>query len=170
MQYKGERGKSLPAIARELNVDAILEGTAVQSGQKVRITAKLIRALDDRHLWSEEYERNLTDIMTVQSEVARAVAREIRIKLTPGEEANITRSRPVKPDAYVAFLKGNFFLYKGISGVLKSIDFYTQALKADSSYADAYAGLAQALCYVGIFGFRAPAETYPPARGRSEGA
>jgi TolB-like protein/DNA-binding winged helix-turn-helix (wHTH) protein/cytochrome c-type biogenesis protein CcmH/NrfG len=164
MQYKGGRSKSLPLIARELNVDAILEGTAVQSGQKVRITAKLIRAHDDRHLWSEEYERDLTDIMAVRSEVARAVAREIQIKLTPREQTSLTRTHPVKPDAYLAFLKGNFFLHKGISGVLKSIDFFTQAVKLDPSYADAHAGLAQALCYVGIFGFRPSTETHPAAR------
>ncbi|MGH9627356.1 MAG: tetratricopeptide repeat protein, partial [Bryobacteraceae bacterium] len=164
MPYKRGRGKSLPVIAGELNVDAILEGTAVQSGQKVRITAKLIRAHDDRHLWSEEYERDLTDIMAVQSEVARAVAREIQIKLTPREQTSLTRTHPVKPDAYLAFLKGNFFLFKGISGVPKSIDFFTQAVKLDSSYADAHAGLAQALCYMGIFGFRPSTETHPAAR------
>ena len=164
MQYKGGRGKSLPLIARELNVDAILEGSAVQSGQKVRITARLIRAHDEQHLWSEEYERDLTDIMAVRSEVARAVAREIQIKLTPRDQTSLTRTRPVKPDAYVAFLKGNFFLYKGIPGVLRSIDFFTQAVKLDWSYADAHAGLAQALCYKGIFGFRPSAETHLPAR------
>jgi tetratricopeptide (TPR) repeat protein len=102
--------------------------------------------------------------MAVQSEVARAVAREIQIKLTPREQTSLTRTHPVKPDAYVAFLKGNFFLYKGISGVLKSIDFFTQAVKLDPSYADAHAGLAQALCYVGIFGFRPSTETHPAAR------
>jgi TolB-like protein/Flp pilus assembly protein TadD len=164
MQYKGGRSKSLPLIARELNVDAILEGTAAQSGQKVRITAKLIRARDDRHLWSEEYERHLTDITAVQSEVARAVAREIQIKLTPREQTSLKRANPIKPDAYLAFLKGNFFLHKGISGVLKSIDFFTQAVKLDSSYADAHAGLALALCHVGIFGFQPSAEAHPAAR------
>ena len=92
MQYKGGRSKSLPLIARELNVDAILEGTAAQSGQNVRITAKLIRAHDDRHLWSEEYERDLTDIMAVRSEVARAVAREI-----PNQ---VDASRADQPDAH----------------------------------------------------------------------
>src|SRR5207302_9339338 len=94
MRYKGTR-KQLPEIARELNVDAILEGTVVQAGQKVRITAQLIRAQDDRHLWSEKYERDLTDILALQSEVARAVAQQIRIKLTPLEQASLTRARPV---------------------------------------------------------------------------
>ena len=151
-------------IARELNVDAILEGTVVQSGGRVRITTQLIRAHDERHLWSEKYERDLTDILALQSEVARAVARQIQIKLTPREQTSLTRTHPVKPDAYIAFLKGNFFLYKGISDVLKSIDFFTQAVKLDSSYADAHAGLGEALCYAGIFGFRPSAETHPAAR------
>ena len=164
MQYKGGARKSLPVIARELNADAILEGTVMQSGQKVRITAQLIRAHDDRHLWSEKYERDLTDILALQSEVARAVAREIQIKLTPQEQTSLTRSRPVNPEAYGAFLKGNFFLYKGISGVGKSADFFTQAIKLDPLHAESHAGLAQALCYAGIFGLRPSAETYPAAR------
>ena len=164
MQYKGGARKSLPVIARELNVDAILEGTVVQSGKQVRITAQLIRAHDDRHLWSEKYQRDLTDILSLQSEVARAVAREIQIKLTPQQQTSLTRTRPVNPEAYQAFLRGNFFLYKAIPGVAKSIDFFTEAIKLDPSHAESYAGLAQALCYAGIFGFRPSAETYPAAR------
>ena len=124
----------------------------------------MIRAHDEQHLWSEEYERDLTDIMAVRSEVARAVAREIQIKLTPREQTSLTARTQSNPMPILAFLKGNFFLYKGIPGVLKSIDFFTQAVKLDSSYADAHAGLAQALCYVGIFGFRPSSETHPAAR------
>jgi adenylate cyclase len=136
----------------------------MQSAGKVRITTKLIRAHDDRHLWSETYERDLTDVLVLQSEVARAVARQIQIELTPREQASLARKRPVNPEAYIAFLKGNFLLYKGISGVLKSIDFFTQAITLDSSHAESHAGLAQALCYAGIFGFRPSAETHPAAR------
>lgn len=113
MQYKRQRRQSLPAIARELHVDAILEGTVLQSGQKVRITAQLIRAHDDRHLWSETYERDLADIIALQGDVARAVAVQIQIKLAPQEQASLTRTRPVNPQAYEVFLRGNFFLYKG---------------------------------------------------------
>jgi TolB-like protein/DNA-binding winged helix-turn-helix (wHTH) protein len=111
MQYKGGARNSLPAIARELNVDAILEGTVVQSGRRVRITAQLIRAQDDRHLWSEAYERDVTDVLAVQSEVARAVAGQIQVHLTPGEQTTLARTRRVNPEAYEAFLKGNFFLH-----------------------------------------------------------
>jgi TolB-like protein/DNA-binding winged helix-turn-helix (wHTH) protein/Flp pilus assembly protein TadD len=163
MQYKRNR-KSLQAIARELNADAILEGTVVQSGQKVRITAQLIRAWDDRHLWSEEYERDLTDILALQNEVARAVAREIRTTLTPLEQASLAQSRPVRPEAYEAFLKGNFYLHKGIGGVGKSIELFRQAIQLDPSSGEALAGLAEALCFAGIFGLRPSAETYPEAR------
>jgi TolB-like protein/DNA-binding winged helix-turn-helix (wHTH) protein/Tfp pilus assembly protein PilF len=164
MQYKAGARKALPVIARELGVDAILEGTVVHAEGKVRITTKLIRAHDDRHIWSETYERDLTDILALQSEVAQAVARQIRIELTPREQSNLARRQTVNPEAYIAFLKGNFLLYKGISGVLKSIDFFTQAVTLDGSHAEAQAGLAQALCYAGIFGFRPSAETYPAAR------
>ena len=164
MRYKGGLRKSLPQIARELNVAAIVEGTVVQSGQKVRITAQLIRAQDDRHLWSEKYERNLTDILALQSEVARSIAHQIQIKLTPGEEATLTRTRPVNPEAYGAFLKGDYLLYKGIPGIGKSVEFFRQATQLDPSFAEAHAGLAEALCYAGTFGLRPSAETGPEAR------
>ncbi len=164
MQYKGGARKSLPAIARELNVDAILEGTVVQSGRSVRITAQLIRAQDDRHLWSEKYERDLTDVLAVQSEVARAVAGEIQTKLTPVEQMALARTRQISPEAHEALLRGNFFLHQGMRGTGKSIEFFKQAILLDPSQAEAYAGLAEALCYAGIFGLRPTGETYPEAR------
>ena len=164
MRYKGGARKSLPNIARELNVEAILAGTVMQSGQRVRITAQLIRARDDRHLWSEQYERDLTDILALQREVARAIAAQIQIKLTPGEKASLTRTHRVNPEAYEAYLKGNFFLHKGVPGIAKSIELFRQATKLDPSQAEAYAGLAEALCYAGIFGLRPSGETYSEAR------
>jgi len=164
MQYKGGARKSLPAIARELNVDAIVEGTVAHSGGRVRITAQLIRADDDRHLWSEEYERDLTDILALQCEVARAIASQIQIKLTPQEQTGLARIRPVNPDSYEAFLKGNYFLHQGMRGIGRSIEFFRRAIELNSSHAEAHAGLAQALCYAGIFGLRPSGETYPEAR------
>jgi TolB-like protein len=164
MQYKGGARNSLPAIARELNVDAILEGTVVQSGRRVRITAQLIRAQDDRHLWSEAYERDVTDVLAVQSEVARAVAGQIQVQLTPGEQTTLARTRRVNPEAYEAFLKGNFFLHQGLRGVDKSLEFFKRAIELDGRHSDSYAGLAEALCYSGIFELRPSAETYPEAR------
>lgn len=164
MRYKKQSGKLLHEIARELNVDAILEGTVAQAGQRVRITTQLIRASDDRHLWSERYEADLSDILAIQNKIARAVAREIQAKLTPQEKTTLARTRAVNPAAYQYFLKGNYFLYKGIAGIGKSIEFFEEAIGIDSSYSESYSGLAEALCYAGIFGLRPSAETYPKAR------
>jgi TolB-like protein len=136
MQYKGGVRKALPVIARELNVDAILEGTVAHADGRVRITAQLIRAHDDRHLWSEKYERSVTDILAMQSEVARAIAAEIQITLTPQEQTLLTRSRPVHPEAYEAFLRGKYFLHQGIRGVSKSIKCYKQAIELDPLLAE----------------------------------
>ena len=99
MQYKGVK-KPLPQIARELNVDAVVEGSVLRSGDRVRITAQLIQAATDKHLWAKSYERDLRDVLALQSEVAGAIANEIKIKLTPQEQARLTSSRPVNPEAY----------------------------------------------------------------------
>ena len=162
MQYKRGRRKSLPEIARELNVDAILEGTVVQVGQKVRITAQLIRASDDRHLWSEEYERELTDILALQRAIASAVTGQIQRKLVP--QQNYARAPQVNTEAYQAFLKGSFFSRQGILGVAKSIEFFQQAIQIDPLDAKSYAGLAYVKCFAGIYGFRPSSEVYPEAR------
>jgi len=136
----------------------------------VRITAQLIRAQDDRHLWSEKYERDLSDVLAMQSEVARAVAGQIQIKLTPQEQTSLSRSRQVHPDAYEAFFKGNFFLQKGIPGMARSVAYFKQAIETDPASAESYAGLAEALCYSGIFGLRPSGETYPEARLKAQKA
>jgi TolB-like protein len=164
MQYKTGVRKSLPAIAHELKVDAILEGTVWHSGQKVRITAQLIRAQGDTHLWSGKYERAFTDVMDLQSEVARAIAAQIQITLTPQELKYLTRSRPVNPDAYKAFLRGKFFLHQGMRGVTRSVELFRQATDLDPFQAESYAGLAEALCYARIFGLSPSGETHAEAR------
>jgi len=164
MRYKGRSRKSLPEIARELNVDAVLEGTVLHSGSKVRITAQLIRAVDDRHLWSEVYERNLTDILALQGEVARAIAGQIQIKLTPQEQIVLRRGRPVHPEAYDLFLQGTFFVQQGARGTAKSIELFQRAIELDPSQAGAHAGLAEALSYAAIYDLRPCAEAYPAAR------
>ncbi len=164
MQYKTGVRKSLSAIAHELKVDAILEGTVWHSGQKVRITAQLIRAQGDRHLWSGKFERGFTDLLDLQSEVARAIAAQIRITLTPQELTYLTRSRPVNPDAYKAFLRGEFFLHQGMRGVTRSVELFRQATDLDPFQAESYAGLAEALCYARIFGLSPSGETHAKAR------
>jgi TolB-like protein/DNA-binding winged helix-turn-helix (wHTH) protein len=107
MHYKGTR-KTLPEIARELNVDAVVEGAVLRSGDRVRITAQLVEAPSDRHLWAESYERDLRHVLDVQDEVARDVANEIKIKLTPQEQAQLASGRPVDPEAHEAYLRGRY--------------------------------------------------------------
>ncbi len=164
MQYKGGARKPLPAIARELNVDAILEGTVVHSGSKVRITAQLIRAEDDRHIWSEEYERDLTDVLALQGEVARAIAGHIQIQLTSQERMHLTRERSTVPEAYDRFLQGNFFLQQGAKGIARSMGLFRRAIELDPLQAESQAGLAEVLCYAAIYGLRPCAQAYPEAR------
>lgn len=164
MQYKGAR-KPLPEIARELNVDAIVEGSIMRSGQRVRITAQLIEAKTDRNIWSKSYERDLSDILVVQNEMARAVAREIKIVVTPTEKALLARSRPTNPEAYQMYLKGRHFWKKRTEEDIKrSIEYFQQAINIDPTYALAYAGLADAYIILGSYSLSSPQETYPKAK------
>ncbi len=170
MRYKGDTRKSLPEIARELDVDAILTGTVAQAGGRVRINVNLVRARDDTHLWTESYERDLSGILTMQSEVARAVARSVRINLASREQARLARKRSVNPAAYEAFLRGNYFLHRGIPGVPRSVDYFTQAVQLDDTHADSYAGLGEALVFACIFGLRPSADGFPAARAAAQRA
>jgi serine/threonine protein kinase/Tfp pilus assembly protein PilF len=148
MQYKGAR-KPLPEIARELNVDAVIEGSVLQAGDRVRITAQLIRATTDQHLWAESYERDLSDILALQGEVARAIAKEIEVKLTSGEEARLASARPVNPEAHPAYLRGRYFWNKRTEvGHKRAFEYFQQAIDVDPSYAAAYAGLADAYLFL----------------------
>lgn len=164
MRFRGDKSRSLPSIARELGVDAIVEGTVTRYDGRVRITAQLIRARDDRHLWSETYDRELKDLLLLRSEVATAIANQIQIKLAESQKSDGSVKPNIDPRAYDAYLRGNFFLQQGIRGVLKSLDAFRQALTIDSSLLEAHVGLGEALCFAGIFGFRPSAETYMEAR------
>src|SRR5262249_42951613 len=120
MQYK-ETKKSIPQIARELNVDAVLEGTVMREQDRVRITVQLIRAMPERHLWAETYEATLGGILRLQSDVARAIVQAIRIKVTEQEQTQLTTTRDVSPSAYDAFLKGrHLWEFKGEGNLIKS--------------------------------------------------
>ncbi len=142
MVYKGAK-KPLPQIARELQVDAVVDGSVQRSGDKVRINADLIEASTDRHLWAKSYERDLRDILTLQSAVARAIAEEVQIKLTPAEQARLIKSRQVNPEAFEAYLAGRFYWNKRTAeGLEKSITYFQRAISKDPNYALAYAGLA----------------------------
>jgi TolB-like protein/Tfp pilus assembly protein PilF len=164
MQYKGTR-KPLPLIARELGVDAVVEGTIVRSGQTVRITAKLVQACDDRHLWSEKYERALGDVLTLQGEVAQAIADQIQVKLTSKEHASLAHIRSINPQAHEAYFKGSFFRNKWTEeGLDKSIQYLSEAIELEPAYAQGYAGLSLSYCALGIFGIRPARDVYPKAR------
>ncbi|MGH9316238.1 MAG: protein kinase domain-containing protein [Thermoanaerobaculia bacterium] len=144
MRYKGTQ-KSVPEIARELNVDAVIEGSVLRVGSRVRITAQLIGAATDKHLWAQSYERDLRDVLALQGEVARAIAGEIGVTLTPQERSRLTSKKTVNPEAYEAYLKGRYHWDRGTAaGVQKSLEDFQQAAEKQPDFALAYAGIADA--------------------------
>src|SRR5215467_5212154 len=150
--YKGTR-KTLPEIARELNVDAVVEGSVSRSANKVRIRAQLIRATPEQHLWAESYERDLADVLVLQRDVATAIAAKIKINLTPEEKTRLANTRTINPDAYNAYLLGTFHSSKrNPASIDKGIEYFQQAIRIDPSYAQAYAGLAHAYFELEIWG------------------
>ncbi len=166
MTFKGAR-RSVPDIAKELHVDAILEGTVARSGEKVRITAQLIYAAEDRHLWSGRYERDLSDILQLQTDLAQSIASQIH-KVVDPERAARRVEMPVNSQAYEACLKGNYFRDKMTPDDLrKSVAFFTQAIELDPGYARAYADLSQSYVFLGIFGVARPREVFLKARSNA---
>jgi TolB-like protein/DNA-binding winged helix-turn-helix (wHTH) protein/Tfp pilus assembly protein PilF len=164
MQYKGMK-KSLPEIARELHVDAIVEGSVLRSGERVRITAQLIHAATDRHLWGESYERDLRDILALQGEVSRAIARQIQIALTPQEQVRLTSARSINPAAYEDYLRGRYYWNKRTTeGFKRGIDYFQQAIDHEPSYALAYVGLADCYNMLNNYDVLAPKESAPKAK------
>ena len=144
MHYKGTK-ETLPEIARELQVDAVVEGSVQRSGGQVRITAQLVEAPTDRHLWATNYDRDLQDVLTLQSEVAQAIANEVKIKLTPQEQIHLAGARPVKPEAHEAYLRGLYELRKQKpENTEQAIKYFQQAIVLDPNDALAFAGLADA--------------------------
>jgi TolB-like protein/DNA-binding winged helix-turn-helix (wHTH) protein/Tfp pilus assembly protein PilF len=166
MAYKGAR-KPLPQIARELNVDAMVEGTVLRSGDQVRITAQLIEASTDKHLWSRSYEGELRDTLALQNRVAGAIADQIRISLTPQEQTALKNAKVVNPEAYESYLKGRYFWNKRTADGFKvALAYFNQAIEEDPKYAQAYSGLADTYVLLGDweYGVMAPKEAYPKAK------
>ncbi|MGD0367409.1 MAG: winged helix-turn-helix domain-containing protein [Acidobacteriaceae bacterium] len=149
MVYKGAR-EPLPEIARELNVDAVVEGTVLLSGKQVRITAQLIQASADKHLWADSYEGELSDTLALQKKVARDIAEQVRVEVTPQERAGLKSVKAVDPDAYEAYLMGRYFWNKRTAdGLEKAVDYFDQAIARDPEYAAAYSGLADTYALLG---------------------
>jgi serine/threonine-protein kinase len=164
MHFKGTQ-KTISEIAKELNVDAIVEGSVQRSGDRVRITAQLLHAPTDRHLWAEGYERNMTDVLSLQSELALAIAKEIRAKVTPQEETHLASARPVNKEAYELYLKGRYYWNKrNTEGFQKAIDYFQQAIDKDPGYAPAYTGLADSYGLLSFYEIASPKESFPKAK------
>ncbi len=170
MRYKGTK-KPLPEIARELNVDAIVEGTVQRSSDRVRITANLLYAPSDRHLWAQTYERDLRDVLSLQDEVARAIAGQIRAKVTPREHARLASARPVNPEAYRLYLEGRYYFFKRtLPAFEKSIQLLERALEENPNSALAYAGLSESYAILPFYGGGLPKDAFPKAKAAARKA
>ncbi len=163
MRYKTTQ-KSVPEIAKELNVDAVVEGSVQRSGDRVRITAQLLHAPTDRHLWAESYERNMTDVLALQSEVALAIAKEIHAKVAPEEETHLINARPVNKEAYELYLKGHYYWNK--RDLKKALEYFEKAIATDSTYGLAYVGVAEVYSRFGYYkiGSMPPKQSFPRAK------
>ena len=163
-QYKGTN-KSVPQIARELHVDAVVEGSAIKASDKVRITAQVIHADPERHLWSESYERDLRDVLALQREVARTIVNEIKAKVTPQEQTLLANARPVNPEAYELYLKGRYEWNKRTGeGLKKGLEYFQRSINLDPTYALAYSGVADSYQVLGDNGFLPGTEVFPKAK------
>jgi len=164
MQYKGTH-KSIPKIAGELNVDAVVEGSVLLVGEQVRVIVRLVEAEADRHLWADSYERDISNILALQRELARTIAQEIKISVTPEEETHLKRSPLVNPEAYSLYLKGRFFWNKRTRESLrKAVEYFERAIIKDPNYALAYAGIADAYISMGDYYILSPKEAYLEAK------
>jgi TolB-like protein/Flp pilus assembly protein TadD len=155
MQYKAAK-KSLPVIARELNAGAVVEGSVQRFGNRVRVTAQLVRAADDRHLWAETYERDFRDILALQDDVASAIAKQIESRLGGPQPQPLAKAQAISPEAYETYLKANYYLDQ--LDLQKSIEFYNQVIKLDGNYAPAYAHMARAYFFLAFFSALPPQE------------
>ena len=164
MRFKGGT-RSLPEIAQALNVDAIVEGSVLRTGDRVRISVQLIHVATDTHLWAREYERDLTDILKLQGEVSRAVAEEIQVQITAEERARLASAASVDPAAYQEYLLGQHYLWRlDEEDLTRAIDHFEQATRLDGRYAAAYAGLSHAWWWRGVWGAKSPKQVEVQSR------
>jgi len=150
MQYKGVKKPSMPQIARELGVNGLVEGSVLREGDQVRITVQLIHGPEDKHLWAESYQREMHSVLALHSEVAQAIARQIRVTVTPEEQIHLASTRAVNPKAYEAFLLGrHYWNQRSIHGFEQAVENFQKALALDPGYVAAYVGLADAYMLMG---------------------
>ena len=170
-QYK-RANKPLPRIAEELDVDAVVEGTVARSGGRVLITAQVIQAATDRHLWAQSYEREVRDVLALQREVAAAITQPIQVKLQPEEKRRLTQvEAAVRPDAYEAYLKGRFYWSKrSAETTQKAVAFFQEAIERDPAYAPAYSGLSDAYRAFDVQGLAPPRDGMPKAEAAARKA
>lgn len=164
MRYKGT-AKTLPEIARELNVDAVIEGSVLRSGDRVRIAAQLVDARSDEHIWGESYEGEIHDVLSLQKEAARAIARGLRVKLSPREAASLANVGPVNVEAYQSYLRGRYYWYRySPDDYEKALEAFQTAIEKDPAYALAYAGIADVYNVMAFEGYIPPKEGFGKAR------
>ncbi len=163
MRFKNPQ-MSVPEISRTLGVDAIVEGSVIREGDRIRVTAQLIRGATDEHFWSETYDRELQDALAMQSEIAQAIAEKVQVTITGEEHQRLTAARPVAPEVYENYLKGQFVLDQGNTKaeIEESIGYFEEAIRRDPTFASSYVGLASAYSALGeVFIGAPPAETRP---------
>jgi TolB-like protein/Tfp pilus assembly protein PilF len=157
--------ENLPQIAKQLGVAHILEGSVQKAADQVRVNVQLINALTDAHLWADTYDRKLTDIFAVESEIAKTIAETLQARLTGSEKSSIAKTATVNPEAYELYLKGKYFAEKRTDGDLrKSIEYYDQAIAKDPGYPLAYVGVADSNLLLSAYGTHSPKEAIPPAK------
>jgi TolB-like protein/DNA-binding winged helix-turn-helix (wHTH) protein/Flp pilus assembly protein TadD len=170
MQYKDTK-EALPEIAKTLGVDAIVEGSVIRDGNRIRVHAQLIRAATDEHFWSEAYDRELRDVLTLQSDVAQSIAQKVEVTITGEERARLSSARTVDPEAYEAYLKGRYYWNKRTAESMpKAALSFEQAISKDPGYGAAYSGLADCNSGLAWHGFMSPAEVLPKAYAAAQKA
>jgi len=172
MQFKGAHRPPTPEIAKALDVDAVVEGSVLRSGDKVRITAQLIDARADRHLWAKSFESSSRDVLALQDELASAIAREIHVQLTPAEQSRLASAPTVSPEAHDAYLKGRYFFNRpSDENLTKAIDQFEEAVRLNPDFALAYSGLSDAYLWAGFNeGVMTATEAKPKAKSTAEKA
>jgi TolB-like protein/DNA-binding winged helix-turn-helix (wHTH) protein len=152
MRYKGTR-LPLPEIGRELGVDAVVEGSVLRSGDRVRITAQLIRTATDRHIWAEAYDGDLKDVLSLQARVAEEITNQVKLNLSAEESGRLRRPRAVKPEAFDLYLHGRYALnQRNVQGFREAIEYFNQAIEKDPEFALAYSGLADCHTLLTLYG------------------